>query len=125
MTPNDPLAYIKSYPFKYYSMDRLTLSFARLRLNALEIEEDLALLTMPNRNSMTPAELEEAEFKLCGEFIDRRVELLMLIDLFQKEKTARSLATKKAKEARAQRKDEKALKQALISSILGESLGGK
>jgi len=102
----------------------------------------------------TPAELEEAEFKLCGEFIDRRVELLMLIDLFQKEKTARSLATKKAKrdllmlekkkivaktkrdaltpeekndkrEARAQRKDEKALKQALISSILGESLGGK
>ena len=49
----------------------------------------------------------------------------MLIDLFQKEKTARSLATKKAKEARAQRKDEKALKQALISSILGESLGGK
>jgi len=44
-------------------------------------------------------------------------------------KTKRDALTPEEKndkrEARAQRKDEKALKQALISSILGESLGGK
>jgi len=154
MPTNDPLGYITGYPFKYYSRDRLSLSVARVILHDLEVNEDIALLLLPNRYSMTPVELEEAEFKVCAEFLERRYELGILITLFQSERTARSVATKKAKkdllalvekkiiakakrdaftpeevkdrkEARAQRKEEKRLKEALIQSIQGEQLGGK
>ena len=145
-TTNDPLSYIKNHQFKYYSKDRLTLSYARSRLKGLEVNEDIELLMIPKKNSMTPVELEEAEFKVCAEFLERRYELGILIELFQKEQTAKSVATKKAKkallalvekkviakakrdaftdeekrdrkEARAQRKAEKVLKEALIRSI--------
>lgn len=145
-TTNDPLGYITSYPFKYYSRDRLTLSVARVILHDLEVNEDIALLLLPKRNSMTPVELEEAEFKVCAEFLERRYELDILITLFQRDRTARSVATKKAKrdllvtiekkviakakrdsftpeevkdrkEARAQRKEEKRLKVALLVSL--------
>ena len=145
-TTNDPLGYITSYPFKYYSRDRLTLSVARVILHDLEVNEDIALLLLPKRNSMTPVELEEAEFKVCAEFLERRYELEILITLFQRDRTARSLATKKAKrdllalvekkiiakakrdaltpeekrdkrDARAQRKAEKELKMSLLATI--------
>jgi hypothetical protein len=151
---NDPLAYIKNHQFKYYSRDRLSLSVARVILHDLEINEDIALLLLPKKNSMTPVELEEAEFKVCAEFLERRYELEILITLFQKERTARSVATKKAKrdllalvekkviakakrdaftpeevkdrkEARAQRKEEKRLKEALLVSLKPRSIGGK
>ena len=143
---NDPLGYIKSHQFKYYSKDRLTLSFARSRLAGLEVNEDIELLMIPKKHLMTPAELEEAEFKVCAEFIERRYELGILIELFQKEQTAKSVATKKAKRAllalvekkviakakrdsmtpeeildkkiaRAERRSEKLLKEALLLSL--------
>lgn len=146
MTTNDPLAFIRNHRFKYYFQDRLTLSFARLRLKGLEVNEDIELLMIPNKNLMTPSELEAAEFKVCAEFLERRYELEILITLFQKEQTTRSVATKKAnkallveiekkvlakakrdaytpqevkdrKEARAQRKEEKRLKEALLVSL--------
>jgi hypothetical protein len=143
---NDPLAYIKNHQFKYYFRDRLSLSVARVILHDLAVNEDIALLLLPKRNSITPVELEEAEFKVCAEFLERRYELEILITLFQKERTARSIATKKAKrdllvaierkvvakakkdaftpeevkdrkEARAQRKEEKRIKQALLAAL--------
>lgn len=154
MTTNDSLAYIKNHQFKYYSKDRLSLSVARVILHDLEVNEDIALLLLPNKNSMSLVELEAAEFKVCAEFLERRYELEILVTLFQSERTAKSVATKKAKKdllalvekkvmtkvkrdaltpeekrdkrlERAQRKAEKELKNALIQSISGEHLGGK
>lgn len=142
----DPLSFYRVFPYKYYSIDRITLSFARVLLRELDLKEDMALRDMPKRHSMTPEDLEEAESKVFREFIDRRYELGMLIELFQKERTAKSVATKKAKRdllvleqkkviarvksaaltpeqkmdkkiARAQRKAEKAFKESLMTLI--------